>query len=142
MNGEFTTTTTTTAIQITGPEAETEGDVSLGAEFRYDPADPLAVTMVLESISGPVRWTFARDLILNTQFEPTGDGDVHVGPCLDTERAAVVIIELDVDAWIARLLTDTDTTKQLTQSAKVFGDASRRSAPGAQRGACFVRHPV
>ena len=96
MNGEFTTTTT--AVQITQAETETEGDVSLGAEFHYDPADPLAVTMVLESVSGPVRWTFARDLILNGQFEPTGDGDVHVWPCLDAEGAAVVIIELDAPA--------------------------------------------
>jgi hypothetical protein len=94
MNGEFTTTTT--AVQIT--EAETEADLSLGAEFHYDPADPLAVTMVLESISGPVRWTFARDLILNGQFEPTGDGDVHVWPCLNPAGAAVVIIELDAPA--------------------------------------------
>jgi hypothetical protein len=92
MNGK-STTTTTTAVQIT--EAETEVDLWLGAEFHYDPADPLAVSMVIESISGPVHWTFARDLILNGLFEPTGDGDVHVWPCLDTEGAAVVIVELD-----------------------------------------------
>lgn len=91
MNGELTTTTT--AVQITG--AQTEVDLSFGAEFGYDPADPLAVSMVIESISGPVRWTFARDLILNGQFEPTGDGDVHVWPCLDAAGAAVVIVELD-----------------------------------------------
>jgi len=90
MNGK--STITTTAVQVT--EAETEVDLSLGAEFHYDPADPLAVTMVIESIAGPVRWTFARGLILNGQFEPTGDGDVHVWPCLDTEGAAVVIVEL------------------------------------------------
>lgn len=96
MNGKSTTTTTTTAVQITG--AETEVDLSFGAEFHYDPADPLAVTMAIESISGPVHWTFARDLILNGRFEPTGDGDVHVWPCLDAEGAAVVIVELDAPA--------------------------------------------
>jgi sporulation and cell division protein SsgA len=94
MNGKLTTTTT--AVQIT--EAETEVVLSLGAEFHYDPADPLAVTMVIESIHGPVRWTFARELILNGRFEPTGDGDVHVWPCLDIEGAAVVIIELESPA--------------------------------------------
>lgn len=90
MNGNLTTTTT--AVQIT--QAETDADLSLGAEFHYDPTDPLAVTMVIESVSGPVRWTFARELILNGQFEPTGDGDVHIWPCLDTDGAAVVIVEL------------------------------------------------
>ena len=91
MNGEHTTTMT--AVQITG--AETDVDLAFSAEFHYDPADPLAVSMVIESISGPVRWTFARDLILHGQFEPTGDGDVHVWPCLDTAGTAVVIVELD-----------------------------------------------
>jgi hypothetical protein len=95
MNGKLTTTTTT-AVQITG--AQTGADLTLGAEFCYDPADPLAVTMVIDSISGPVCWTFARELILNGQFEPTGDGDVHVWPCLDTQGAAVVIVELDSPA--------------------------------------------
>jgi hypothetical protein len=95
MSGK-STTTTTTAVQITG--AETEVDLSFGAEFHYDPADPLAVTMAIESISGAVHWTFARDLILNGRFEPTGDGDVHVWPCLDAKGAAVVIVELDAPA--------------------------------------------
>jgi len=84
------TSTTTTAVQI----SETEKDFAFGAEFQYDAADPLAVTMVLESISGPVRWTFARELIVDGQFEPTGDGDVHVWPCLDSRGTAVVIVEL------------------------------------------------
>jgi len=57
------TSTTTTAVQI----SENERDLAFGAEFHYDPADPLAVTMVLESISGPVRWTFARELIAEGQ---------------------------------------------------------------------------
>jgi hypothetical protein len=94
MNANSTTTIATTAVQI----AETEEDLSLGAEFHYDPADPFAVTMVIESLAGPVTWTFARDLILHGQFEPTGDGDVHIWPCLDTAGAAVVIVELDVPA--------------------------------------------
>lgn len=95
MNGK-STSTTTTAVQISA--TETEGDLPLVAEFHYDPADPLAVTMVIESICGPVRWTFARDLVLNGQFEPTGDGEVHIWPCLDAEGAAVVIVELDTAA--------------------------------------------
>jgi hypothetical protein len=111
MNGKLTTTCSTTAVQITSAQMtgaqitryQTGADLAVGAEFCYDPADPLAVTMVIDSIPGPVRWTFARELILNGQFEPTGDGDVHIWPCLDTEGAAVVIVELDSPAGRAIL---------------------------------------
>ena len=41
-----------------------------------------------------VRWTFGRDLLARGLYEPCGDGDVHVWPCLDAEGHAVVIIEL------------------------------------------------
>lgn len=93
MNG--TLTTTTTAVQISRlDQARAGAELCLGAEFHYDPADPCAVSMVLESIQGSVRWTFARELIIDGRFEPTGDGDVHVWPCLDADGAAVVIVEL------------------------------------------------
>ena len=35
-----------------------------------------------------------RILLIEGFFEPTGDGDVHVWPCLNSEGAAVVILEL------------------------------------------------
>ena len=41
-----------------------------------------------------VRWTFGRELLASGLFEPAGDGDVHVWPCLDADGHAVVIIEL------------------------------------------------
>lgn len=90
------TTTTTTAVQLA--EDESLSASSLGATFHYDPADPWAATMVVDSIGGPVRWTFARELLLEGRYEPTGDGDVHVWPCLDTSGAAVVIVELESPA--------------------------------------------
>ena len=84
--------TSTTAVQIATVEAEVEQ--TLVAEFVYDPADACAVTMMIQTLSGPVNWTFARELLVDGQYEPTGDGDVHVWPCLDTDGHAVVIIEL------------------------------------------------
>jgi hypothetical protein len=41
-----------------------------------------------------VRWTFGRELLSAGLYEPSGDGDVHVWPCLDSDGHAVVIIEL------------------------------------------------
>ena len=74
---------------------DTEGlSTPLDAEFEYDPADPFAVSILFADEPAPVRWTFARDLLIEGFYEPTGDGDVHVWPCLNTEGSAVVIIEL------------------------------------------------
>ena len=64
------------------------------AELRYDAADPFAVTTVFMTAHSEVRWTFGRDLLSEGLYEPAGDGDVHVWPCLDSNGHAVVIIEL------------------------------------------------
>ncbi len=64
------------------------------AELQYDSKDPYAVTTVFITGTSRVRWTFGRELLSVGLYEPTGDGDVHVWPCLDTEGRAVVIVEL------------------------------------------------
>ncbi|HET6152312.1 MAG TPA: SsgA family sporulation/cell division regulator [Marmoricola sp.] len=84
------------AVQIATVEAEQDHDLS--AEFSYNPADPWAVTMRLSTVAGPVDWTFSRNLLIEGQYEPTGDGDVHVWPCLSPSGEAVVIVELDSPA--------------------------------------------
>lgn len=66
----------------------------IDAELHYDPRDPYAVTTVFHAGSSEVRWTFSRDLLISGVYEPTGDGDVHVWPCLDAQARAVVVIEL------------------------------------------------
>ncbi len=64
------------------------------ADLTYDPSDPYAITAIFVTGAGNVRWTFGRDLLVGGLYEPTGDGDVHVWPCLDADGHAVVIIEL------------------------------------------------
>lgn len=72
-----------------------QGDAtSLEADLVFDPADPFAVTMVFRNSSQEVRWTFGRELLLEGLYEPSGDGDVHVWPCLSSNGSAVVIVEL------------------------------------------------
>jgi hypothetical protein len=70
------------------------GSTPLETELSYDPRDPFAVTAAFNTVAGQVRWTFGRELLVGGLYEPTGDGDVHVWPCLDNDGAAVVIIEL------------------------------------------------
>jgi len=66
----------------------------IDAELQYDPRDPYAVTTVFMTGRSQVRWTFGRDLLTAGLYEPSGDGDVHVWPCLDSQGHAVVIVEL------------------------------------------------
>ncbi|QNN52502.1 SsgA family sporulation/cell division regulator [Nocardioides mesophilus] len=87
------------------------------AELHYDPTDPFAVTAVFKTGSHQVSWTFGRELLVEGLYEPSGDGDVHVWPCLDSSGHAVVIIELcspdgealvqartgDMQAFVARM---------------------------------------
>ena len=81
-----------TAVPFLSGESATE---HLDGEFSFDPADPYAVTdRRLEAQSGSVTWTFARDLLAEGLYHPTGDGDVQVWPCLSNTGEAVVIIEL------------------------------------------------
>jgi Streptomyces sporulation and cell division protein, SsgA len=70
------------------------GATPLDTELAYDPRDPFAVSATFNTIAGDVRWTFGRDLLIGGLYEPTGDGDVHVWPCLDNQAHSVVIIEL------------------------------------------------
>jgi Streptomyces sporulation and cell division protein, SsgA len=66
----------------------------LAAELCYDKNDPYAVAACFRTGSSEVRWVFARELLAEGLYEPTGDGDVHVWPCLDARGRAVTIIEL------------------------------------------------
>jgi hypothetical protein len=67
----------------------------LAASFSYDATDPYAVSILFKGDPVPVRWTFARELLIEGFYEPTGDGDVHVWPCLSASGNAVVILELN-----------------------------------------------
>lgn len=56
--------------------------------FTYDSADPFAVTMTVATRPEPIRWRFARDLLVAGMTGPAGIGDVRVAPF---DRATVVI---------------------------------------------------
>lgn len=91
MNTAPLTVTQAVTLELIDP---TGAVTPLEAELHYDPRDPYAVTTVFMTGSSQVRWTFGRELLSDGLFEPAGDGDVHVWPCLDADGHAVVIIEL------------------------------------------------
>ena len=83
--------TETVELEFVDPQGDA---TSIDADLVFDPADPYAVTMVFRTGVQEVLWTFGRELLVGGLYEPTGDGDVHVWPCLSSNGSAVVIIEL------------------------------------------------
>lgn len=69
-------------------------ELALAGVLSYDQSDPFAVSLRLVHGTQDVRWTFARELLAGGLYEPTGEGDVHVWPCLSRDGSSVVMIEL------------------------------------------------
>ena len=102
-------------LELVDPQGEA---ASIESDLVFDPSDPYAVTMVFRTVVQEVPWTFGRELLVAGRFEPTGDGDVHVWPCVSPDGRVVVIIELcsheggvlvqadsrSVDVFIAEML--------------------------------------
>lgn len=110
------------------------------AELQYDPRDPYAVTTVFMTGRSEVRWTFGRDLLAGGLYEPSGDGDVHVWPCLDADGHAVVIIELcspDGEALVQAKTTDLSVFVERMSRAVVPGRESEHIDVDAAIAAIF-----
>ena len=70
-------------LEFVDPQGEA---TAIDADLVFDPADPYAVTMVFRTGVQEVLWTFGRELLVEGLYEPTGDGDVHVWPCLSRRQ--------------------------------------------------------
>ena len=93
MEQDIPSTTDTVVVVVPFVSGEAQSEL-LEGELVFDPADPYAISMNLEARSGTVTWTFARELLEQGLYSPSGDGDVQVWPCLSGSGDAVVIIEL------------------------------------------------
>ncbi|AOW87261.1 MULTISPECIES: SsgA family sporulation/cell division regulator [Streptomyces] len=95
-----------------------ETSIPVPALLGYHSDDPYAVHITFHIDSGqPVHWTFARDLLVEGVFRPSGHGDVRVWPS-KTEGRSVVLMALSspdgdalleaptpqVSAWLERTL--------------------------------------
>lgn len=79
--------------------------VPVECELRYTVADSLAVTATFSTLTQSVSWTFARCLLEQGRYRPTGEGDIVVRPALDEEGNAAVGIELNSPDGSATLRT-------------------------------------
>ena len=96
------TTAATVRTTVSFLSGDAQSDLIEG-ELVFEPTDPYAVMMHLEAKSGTVIWTFARELLAEGLYQPAGDGDVQVWPCLSNTGDAVVIIELSSPDGMAML---------------------------------------
>jgi hypothetical protein len=68
------------------------GDADLQAELRYDPSDPLAVSLAIGvECDEPVVWVFARDLLADGVNHVSGEGDITVEPADDMDPKEIRI---------------------------------------------------
>jgi hypothetical protein len=97
----------------------------LDAELAYDAMDPFAITMTFRTRQGDIPWVFCRELLREGIADPSGDGDVHIWPSIDTQGRAVVVIELHSNSgsFVAHARTaDIYRFLTLTQSLVPIGD--------------------
>ncbi|MFI1013306.1 SsgA family sporulation/cell division regulator [Streptomyces sp. NPDC020965] len=95
-----------------------ERSVPVPARLTYRTVDPYAVHVVFHVGSeNPVKWTFARELLVEGVFRPCGHGDVRVWPS-KVDGRGVVLVALSspdgdalleasaavVSAWLERTL--------------------------------------
>ncbi|MFE7131172.1 SsgA family sporulation/cell division regulator [Streptomyces sp. NPDC057638] len=95
-----------------------ERSVPVPARLIYRTDDPFAVHITFHIGSDhPVRWTFARELLIEGVFRPCGHGDVRVWPTKVDGRSVVLMAlsspdgealleapALTVSAWLERTL--------------------------------------
>ena len=138
MNTAPLTVTQAVTLELIDP---TGSVTPIEAELHYDPRDPYAVTTVFMTGSATVRWTFGRDLLSEGLYEPSGDGDVHVWPCLDSEGHAVVIIELcspDGEALVQAKTNDLSVFVERMNKAVELGNESAHLDVDATIAAIFA----
>ncbi|MFF4836727.1 SsgA family sporulation/cell division regulator [Streptomyces sp. NPDC001315] len=91
--------------------------LTLKCELSYNSADPLAVTMVLDTDrERPVRWVFSRELLAEGLTARVGEGDVVLWPvhdrdgdltsfCVRVGSVRTALFEIDAEPvvnWLAR----------------------------------------
>ena len=111
---------------------ENGDELAVPCVLGYDPADPYAILFTLHGTHREVTWVFARTLVADGVFEPSGEADVHVWPTVSARGHARVAIEL-ANRGITALI--------LVPSSVVIGFLDRTEALmpyGAESGALDI----
>jgi len=90
--------------------------------LEYGARDSFAVTLTVSTSRRSVPWTFARELLAEALFAPTGAGDVHLWPTLASDGRAMTAVELTNASVVALILLP-------TRDVSAFLDASYLAVP-------------
>lgn len=105
------------------------GTTSFEAVLSYDRNDPYAVTARFSLPDGALVWVFGRELLLEGLFDPIGQGDVRVWPCLDDDGCALTVLQLDAPEGSALLQVSTRHLTHFlrrTEALVPLGNESKR----------------
>jgi len=99
----------------------------VATDLEYGSADPYAVTAVLHAGTGPVRWTFGRDLLADGLIATAGEGDVAVAPAADPSLVVIVLNSPDGAAVL----------EAPAQEVAAFLDRTYQAVPAGEESAWF-----
>jgi hypothetical protein len=119
-----------TVVCTTVAELVTDERTSLpvDCELRYDASDSFAVTAIFSTLTQSVSWTFARCLLEQGRFVPTGEGDIVVRPALDRQGKAAVGVQLSSpDGSAALRVPGSDVARFLQMSRALVPEGEEMS---------------
>jgi hypothetical protein len=96
------------------------------AALEYDITDPFAVHLVIAAGDGLVRWSFARDLLIEGVKAPAGEGDVRIVPVggRSERRVRIVLTSPDGAATLEAPLAEMVEFLTATYAAVPSGSES------------------
>jgi hypothetical protein len=100
----------------------------ISVNLRYLRDDPFAVRLAFPAsiaLEGEeVEWVFARELLDDGLYGPSGEGDVHLWPC-DADRVAMALESAHGVAMIEFVADDLHTFLQSSYRAVPMGQEGR-----------------
>jgi len=96
------------------------------ATLEYDITDPFAIHLVIAAGEGLVRWSFARDLLIEGVKAPAGEGDVRIVPVggRSERRVRIVLTSPDGAATLEAPLAEMVEFLTATYAAVPSGSES------------------
>lgn len=108
------------------PTAGADRLTPVSTRWTYDTEEPYAMTVAFATERGRwVEWVFARDLLIEGLTEPSGEGDLRIGPDPDPE---LLMLEIHAPSGSAAFTLDREDTADFLASTLDLVPAGSESA--------------
>lgn len=120
-----------------------ERSVPVPARLSYRSEDPYAVHVTFHIGSEhPVHWTFARELLVEGVFRPSGQGDVRVWPTRIAERDVICMALSSPDGDALLEAPSMALSAWLERTLRLVPPGHEREALGIEEGLDALLHPT